>query len=230
MIPDDIEIDRLRISVRGISPSQCYVEDQIYWNNAETHFVFIYTIYEASMNNDVGHIAWGMKTNDGIKILEKPDDYAVCCWGTPYCKWLNDNMFIFKVQKYSKRLNRMYTPLVSIDIHNGFNIIENSNNTDSRVSKYNPQSLSFTNYTSKILIEAIESLPYNKTSTKPLRTNANKTKHSRFMERIAFIYLAIKPLGPSKEQEQKANRLVNKAGFALIFIVVIYAVIKKITS
>lgn len=226
MIPSDININELYGPLKMGRAPQCYVEDQIFWNDSKTHFVVIYTIYEASMCNEIGHIAWGVKTDQGHKIIENPNDMRVSCMGRPYCKWLDEFTFIFKVQKYNKTNNRIYTPLVAINLNRGFHVIENTNDTVSRVSEYDLPISSYRHYDFKELVDSIFAqktidLPPVKKSI-----NENRINESSYLFRfLSFIYPISKKINPTKKQEKKASELVNKAGYMLILAVVIWAAI-----
>lgn len=226
MIPNDINIDELYGPIKeGRSPN-CYVDDQIFWNHSKTHFVIIYTIYEARMGNNIGHIAWGAKTDQGHGVIENPKDMRVSCWGSPFCKWLDEFTFIFKVQKYNKTNNRIFTPLVAINLNQGFHVIENTNDTVSRVSEYDLPISSYRHFDFKELVDSI--FAQKTIDLPPVKkpTNENRINESSYLFRfLSFIYPIFKKISPTKKQEKKAGELVNKAGYILILAVVIWAAI-----
>ncbi|GAA6133296.1 hypothetical protein NBRC116188_00850 [Oceaniserpentilla sp. 4NH20-0058] len=230
MIPNDINIDDLYGPIKEGRTPNCYVDDQIFWNHSKTHFVIIYTIYEASMGNNIGHIAWGTKSDQGHRVIENPKDMRVSCWGSPFCKWLDEITFIFKVQKYNKTNNRIYTSLVAINLDQGFHVIENTNDTVSRVSEYELPISSYRYYDFEKLVDSIFS--QNTVDLPPVKQTINKNRinESSYTFRfLSFIYPILKKINPTKKQEKKASELINKAGYILIFVVVILAAI-NITS
>ena len=202
------------------------IDDQIFLNHSKTHFEIIYTIYEASMGNDIGHIAWGTKTDKGHKVIENPKDMRVSCWGSPFCKWLDETTFIFKVQKYNKTNNRIYTSLVAINLDQGFHVIENTNDTVSRVSEYDLPISSYRHYDFKELVDSI--FAQKTIDLPPVKKSINENRineRSYLFRFLSFIYPILKKINPTKKQEKKASELVNKAGYILILAVVIWAAI-----
>ena len=159
MIPADINIESLHGPKKGLPPVHFRGEDQIYWNEAETHFVIIYTIFEVTMCNEIGHIAWGVKTDNGHKIIENPKGIIVTCWNKPFCRWLDGSTFVFKSHKYDSETNNIYLPLVEINLDKGFHVLVGTNNTDSKITDCLSATGSYEFYTETKLLDSIKKQP-----------------------------------------------------------------------
>jgi hypothetical protein len=152
-IPRDIDLASLPGPTRGVHPA-LYVRDEISWSPSGKRFALAYTICEASMNNDIGCIAWGETVADRTVILGNPQGIHATCWYTPWAVWVSELAFVFKAQLY--RAPRIHSPLVAVHVERGFHIVPSTNNGDSRPSDplilpdvYNP-------ITSSALVKAID--------------------------------------------------------------------------
>ena len=132
-IPNNINIDDLPGPKRGEYPC-LYFQDDIVWSPNHERFALAYSITEASMCNNVGCILWAEVKNDKANILQNPIGVLASCWNFPWCKWINNEVFIFKVQRYNGE--RTYVPLVAIHIKHGFQVIPDTNITDKWVDDY----------------------------------------------------------------------------------------------
>jgi hypothetical protein len=106
--PLGLDIDALPGPTRGVSPA-LYVRDEVVLSPAGDWFALAYTIFEASICNEVGHVAWGQVVNGSARIQENPPGLIAICWYRPWCVWLHPRAFVFKTQRYSR--GRLYMPL-----------------------------------------------------------------------------------------------------------------------
>ena len=60
-----IKIEKLPGYTRGEYPAKSY-RDEVTWSPNGKHWALAYTIFEATMCNDVGHLAWGSKNGDTL--------------------------------------------------------------------------------------------------------------------------------------------------------------------
>lgn len=122
-IPNDIDLQILPGPRRGKDPA-LYYDDKIIWSPRGNYFALAYTIIEATYGNNVGNILWGSYDGQKSKILGNPTGIGASCWKEPWCKWLNDESFIFKAQKYDNK--SVHVPLVIINVSKGFMVLNGS--------------------------------------------------------------------------------------------------------
>jgi hypothetical protein len=151
-IPSDIDIEKLPGPNRGDSPA-LYFRDEIIWSPQKQYFTLAYTIIEASYGNSVGHILWGMYDGKNSKIFGNPKDMAASCWKQPWCKWLDDNSFVFKAQKYYGKST--YVPLVIVHVDKGFAVLPGSNDTNKWLDEILEYDGIYQSYDEQSLIEAV---------------------------------------------------------------------------
>lgn len=142
-LPDNIVLVDLPGPKRGEYPA-LYFQDDVVWSPQRTHFALAYTICEASMCNDVGCILWARVDDNQATILQNPEGVHASCWQSPWCRWLSEDIFVFKAQKYNGKTTCV--PLVAIHIVKGFQVLSGTNSTDKwleDVSSINDQWLPF---------------------------------------------------------------------------------------
>jgi hypothetical protein len=102
-----------------------YYRDEIVWSPNHKYFALAYSICEVTMGNEVGIASWGTVQNGKARIVRTSMPFSI--WGNhrPWCKWLNDEVFICKASRYND--NTLYVPLVAIDVHRGFRVIPETN-------------------------------------------------------------------------------------------------------
>jgi len=126
-IPKNIRIDKLPGPKRGIHPT-LYFQDEIVWSANRNHFALAYSITEASICNDVGCILWAEVKNGKANIIQNPKGVLASCWQSPWCRWLSDDIFIYKSQRYNGKSTCI--PVVAIHILHGFQVIEGTNSAE----------------------------------------------------------------------------------------------------
>ena len=130
-IPKSIDLDKLPGWERGKYPA-LFFRDEISWSPSGSSFALAYTITEVSYGNDVGSVLWGIQSGSESRVLGNPTNLNACCWFTPWCSWITDDLFIFKTQLYKDQ--RLYLPLIAISLSGESAIIPGTNNTESRPS------------------------------------------------------------------------------------------------
>lgn len=126
-LPKNILLEQLPGPKRGDGPA-LYFRDEVIWSPARTHLALAYTICEASMCNEIGCILWAKVDGDQATVLQNPDGMFVSCWRSPWCRWLNENIFVFKSQRYNGKTKCV--PLVAIHVNKGFQVLPGTNTTD----------------------------------------------------------------------------------------------------
>ncbi|MFW5731799.1 MAG: hypothetical protein ACOCZU_01185 [Planctomycetota bacterium] len=114
-LPDNIKIDALPGPDRKKWP---YLRDEILWSPQRSHFALAYSIAEASMCNDVGMLLLG--SADGSIILN-PRTVGISCWNSPWGRWLNESVLLFKAQKHHE--GTIHVPLVVMHVAKGFYVV-----------------------------------------------------------------------------------------------------------
>lgn len=130
-LPQGLNIDALPGPTRGASPA-LYFRDEVVQSPTGNRFALAYTIYEASMCNEVGHVAWGQVVDGQGEIRGNPVGLIATCWYTPWCVWLHESAFVFKTQRYTRR--RLHIPLIVVDFDAGFAVLPGTDNAGSRPS------------------------------------------------------------------------------------------------
>jgi hypothetical protein len=102
-----------------------YYRDEIVWSPLRRYFALAYSICEVTMCNEIGLASWGTVQNGKAIIMRNSMPFSI--WGNhrPWCKWLNDEVFICKANRYND--NTLYVPLVAIHVHRGFQVIPETN-------------------------------------------------------------------------------------------------------
>jgi hypothetical protein len=150
--PLDIDLDSLPGPKRGVSPA-LYVRDEAVFSPKGNHFALAYSIAEASNGNEIGCLLWGTTNFFGTKTLGNPPGVHVTCWYSPWAIWLDDETFVFKAQQYDG--SRLHLPLVVAHVLQGFAILPDTNNGNSRPSDVTNVPLKFTEMSAEALINAI---------------------------------------------------------------------------
>jgi hypothetical protein len=153
-LPDTIVIEELPGPMRGEYPA-LYFRDDVVWSPQRTHFALAYTICEASMNNEVGCILWARIENSKAKILQNPDGVLASCWRSPWCRWLDEEVFVFKAQTYNGKTTCV--PLVAIHVSSGFQLLPGTNTTDRWIDEASAVSENWTPFDTKTLLRMIGS-------------------------------------------------------------------------
>lgn len=152
LIPNDLNIDELPGIQRGIHPA-LYFHDEIVWNESQTYFALAYTIFEASMGNYVGSVLLASYKQKRTEILYTLTELNACCWGQPWCKWIDEQTIVFKAQVYDGKHTNL--PLVAANINSQFSIIEDTNSPDSRPEDIKKNNFQFEKLDHNILRERI---------------------------------------------------------------------------
>lgn len=152
-IPPDISLETLPGPKRGEYPA-LFFRDEIVWSPSRNRFALAYTIAEASMNNEIGCVLWGSCGGNSTTVLGNPEGIYACCWNSPWCVWLNDDVFLFKAQRYDE--HRLHIPLVAVSISTGFSVLPGTNNSESIPSQFKGSLGLFTMQDSQGLLGAIQ--------------------------------------------------------------------------
>lgn len=123
-LPANIVIEELPGPKRGEWPA-LYFRDEVVWSPRRTRFALAYSICEASMNNEVGCLLWGRSDATHGIVEQNITQMLACCWSSPWCRWLDEDVFAFKAQRYDGRMARV--PLVIAHATAGFRIVPASN-------------------------------------------------------------------------------------------------------
>jgi hypothetical protein len=152
-IPPGIVLDDLPGPKRGESPA-LYFRDEIVWAPSRRYFALAYTISEASMMNEIGCILWASFNGHTAEILRNPKLLYACCWKSPWCIWLDEETFVFKVQSSDGKTR--FTPLVVINVTKGYTVLQHTNNVDSWPTQVKTCSGPFESVVTQKLIDAIQ--------------------------------------------------------------------------
>ena len=126
-LPKNIVLEQLPGPKRGDWPA-LYFRDEVAWSPSRTHLALAYTICEASMCNEVGCILWAEVDGGKATILQNPDSMVASCWRSPWCRWLNESIFVFKSQWYNGE--NLCLPLVAIHVNKGFQVLAGTNTAE----------------------------------------------------------------------------------------------------
>lgn len=151
-----IALDKLPGPARGKYPA-LYFRDEIVWSPSKQYLSLAYTINEASMCNDIGCILWASFELGRATVLGNPTNFYACCWDSPWCIWINDQTFVFKVQHYDGR--KLHLPLVAVNVFQGFAILPNTNHSKSRPTQIQAYDGPFTLLNNTELFQAIQNCP-----------------------------------------------------------------------
>jgi hypothetical protein len=120
-----IQIEKLPGYVRGKDPARIY-RDEVTWAPNRKHWALAYTIFEATMCNDVGHLAWGSQNGD-TALFQTIVSIQVGCGHYPWSKWISETCFVFGAQLYVPKKKTSLTPIVAIDVYKGHHVYYKSN-------------------------------------------------------------------------------------------------------
>jgi hypothetical protein len=154
-LPTNIMIDMLPGPKRGEWPA-LYFRDEVTWSPHHTRFALAYSICEASMNNEVGCLLWGrLEGTHGI-AEQNITQMVACCWRSPWCCWLDEDVFVFKAQRYDGRINRV--PLIVAHATAGFYIVPGSNDARLWIDRVQAlDGIDWVPWNEAILVKMIES-------------------------------------------------------------------------
>ena len=151
-IPKGLNLDLLPGPKRGVSPA-IYFRDEFVYSASGKHFALAYTITEVSMGNGVGCLLWGTVADHAATVLSNPEGIYTTCWYSPWATWLDETIFVFKAYHYCGQ--RLYLPLVAIDVNKGFAVVPKTNNADSRPSDVESVPTKFFTLSANSLADAI---------------------------------------------------------------------------
>ena len=151
-LPKNLHIDDLPGPKRGEFPA-LYFRDEPVWSPKKRHIALAYTITEASLMNDVGCILWGTVEAGNLTSFENPSGVYAACWRSPWCTWLSDEHFVFKLQHFDGKVKRI--PLIAVHLREGFAVGPHSNTTDTWVDARIPIPLSFTPFSLNAFRDAV---------------------------------------------------------------------------
>jgi hypothetical protein len=152
-LPENIVLDQLPGPRRGKHPALYYSDDAV-WSPSRRHIALAYTICEASMCNDVGCILWAKVIGNRATIIENPDGVLASCWQSPWCRWIDDESFVFKAQKYNGKTTCI--PLVAIHVTKGFQVIPGTNTAEKWFGAEERVSDNWTQFDPRVLLMQIE--------------------------------------------------------------------------
>jgi len=121
-LPNNIKVDALPGPDRKKWPC---LRDEILWSPQRLNFALAYSIAEASMCNDVGMLL--LARADG-SIIFNPRAVGVSCWNSPWGRWLDESVLLFKAQMHHERT--VHVPLVVMHIRRGFYVVPETDSAE----------------------------------------------------------------------------------------------------
>lgn len=100
-IPAEIDLDALPGPRRGVHPV-LYFRDEIVFSPSGRFFALAYSIAERSFGNEVGMTLWGEMDGERVLRSHPISGLSVCCWQMPWCRWIDDDTFLCKAQRFSR--------------------------------------------------------------------------------------------------------------------------------
>jgi|APLak6261671648_1056085.scaffolds.fasta_scaffold12333_1 hypothetical protein len=137
--------------------------DKIIWSPNTVNFILAYSIREISNNNPVGRFLYGTFDGANSHILANPQR-SIFCWGD-LAHWVTNDVFVVKISHFSKN-NGYFYPLIAFHIKNGFYVIPDSDNLESKPSDIKDCNFIFTEFDDKKLDEILNIYPFD-SSVKP---------------------------------------------------------------
>ncbi len=126
-IPSNLNLDKIIGPLDRTADYARNYRDEIVYSPTKKYFALAYTICEISMGNEVGCVAWGSITNGIACIEEAPTNTGAACWRAPWCKWVSEDTFIFKVNKYIAGETKI--PCIAVNMNKGIALINGTNTT-----------------------------------------------------------------------------------------------------
>ena len=152
-LPINIEIEHLHGPNRNKWPEDTFREDVVFSPNGE-QIALAYSISEISIYKEVGHILWARIKGGYAEEIQNPKGILALCWHSPWCHWVNNHIFLFKVWYEHKR--KISAPLVAIDLEKGFQLIPGSNSRNSWVTDICEINGKWTKFSQRALISEIK--------------------------------------------------------------------------
>ena len=106
------------------------------------------------MGNEVGRLLWARLENGSATILGNPPELLVSCWRSPWCRWLDEDTFVFKTQYVDR--GRARTPLVVIHVRHGFTVVSGIDAAEVWLDREIPHDLRFEGVSGQALRSALE--------------------------------------------------------------------------
>jgi len=149
-IPSDLNLESLPGPNRK---DMIYGSDSVSWSPEKKHFALAYSIMEITMGSYVGAILWGEQLNGISTILANPYEVGVACWFGNWCHWLDEQTFVFKAQ--TSNGGPWQIPLVCVSFTEGYSVISNTNNLQSRPQQVESYSGSFSAFNAEKMLQAV---------------------------------------------------------------------------
>ena len=130
-LPSNLKIEHLPGPKRKKWPDGSFRDDVVISPNGE-HLALAYSISEISIYKEVGQVLWTRINGEFAEEVQNPKGILALCWHSPWCHWVNNHIFLFKIWYEHDR--KISSPLVAIDLKKGFQLIRGSNNRNSWVT------------------------------------------------------------------------------------------------
>ncbi len=109
------------------------------------------------MNNEVGCLLWGRMDGTRGVVERNITQVQACCWTSPWCHWLDDEVFVFKAQRYNGKV--IGVPLVIAHVTAGFQLVAGSNDAAQSVDRVQAyDETSWTPWNERTLLKMVESV------------------------------------------------------------------------
>lgn len=118
------------LDVQAIIPHKrgAWARDETCFNKTRSRFVAAFNIFEVTMMNEMGNIVWGSISDDQPIVEGYLANTSVSCWERPFAHWLDEKCFAVKVACNYQR------PIIAVHFTNGFHILPNLQNRETRAS------------------------------------------------------------------------------------------------
>ena len=130
-LPSNINVAHLPGPNRSRHAEGTFRDDVAISPNGE-HLALAYSIAEVGMCKEVGGILWARLNGDFAENVRNPRNVLALCWVSPWCHWINNHTFLFKI--WHERKGKVFGPLVAIHVEKGFQVIPSSNSRNSWVT------------------------------------------------------------------------------------------------
>jgi hypothetical protein len=130
-LPSNINVERLAGPNRSKWAEGTFRDDVVFSPNGD-HMALAYSIAEIGMSKEVGRVLWARLNGKFAEGVRNPKKILALCWFSPWCHWVNNHTFLFKI--WHEHKGEIFGPLVAINVDKGFQVLPGTNNSNSWVT------------------------------------------------------------------------------------------------
>ena len=151
-LPRNINLARLPGPGRRFAPEDTFRDEPVISPGGD-YLALAYSIAEVGMAKEAGCILWARLEGEYARDIVVPRKVQAICWGSPWCRWVDERTFLFKI--WHEFRGKVYGPLVAVHVDHGFQLIPETNNTNAWVNDARKPTGEWTKFSRRALLSQV---------------------------------------------------------------------------